>query len=113
MKSGKNKKPYVAESSGNVFADLALPDAKELQAKVRLVVAINEIIRSHEISHAVAASWLKIKQPKISALSNYWIEGFSLERLMHFLTALDRDVEILIRRKPKSGKSGRIFVTAA
>lgn len=96
-----------------MFADLRLPNAEELQTKVRLAVAINEIIRGQGLSQTAAARRLKINQPKISALSNYRLEGFSVERLMNFLTALDRDIEIVIRRKPKSGKSGRILVVAA
>ncbi len=52
-------------------------------------------------------------QPKISALSNYRLDGFSVERLMNFLTALDRDVEIVVRKKPASRRSGKILVTAA
>jgi hypothetical protein len=51
--------------------------------------------------------------PWVRALSNYRLEGFSVERLMNFLTALDRDVHIVIRRKPRSGRTGRILVTAA
>jgi len=113
MKLRKDKHPHLTESSGNVFADLGLPDAEELQTKVRLAVAINEIIRGQGLSQIAAARRLKINQPKISALANYRIEGFSVERLMKFLTALDRDVEIVIRRKPKSGKSGRILIVAA
>jgi len=54
-----------------------------------------------------------VNQPKISALRNYQLEGFSVERLMNFFAALDRDVEILIRAKPRSRKAGRILVTAA
>jgi hypothetical protein len=50
---------------------------------------------------------------RISALANYRLEGFSVERLMHLLTALDRDVEIVIRPKPRSRKGARILVTAA
>jgi predicted XRE-type DNA-binding protein len=113
MANRKNEKTFVTRSSGNVFADLKLPNAEEEQTKVRLAVAINEILRDQHLSQAVAARRLKINQPKISALSNYRLEGFSVERLMNFLTALDRDVEIVIRRKPKSGKSGRILVVAA
>jgi len=51
--------------------------------------------------------------PWVRALSNYRLEGFSVERLKNFLTALDRDVHIVIRRKPRSGRTGRILVTAA
>jgi predicted XRE-type DNA-binding protein len=60
-----------------------------------------------------AARLLGISQPKISALSNYRLEGFSVERLMHFLTALDQDVEIVIRTKPDCHRGARIVVTAA
>jgi predicted XRE-type DNA-binding protein len=80
---------------------------------VRLAVAINQIVVAQELSQAAAARRLKINQPKISALANYRLEGFSVERLMHFLTALDRDVEIVIRPKPRSRKGARIVVTAA
>ena len=103
----------VTPSSGNVFADLRLPNAEEKQTKVRLAVAINQIIQDQKLSQGTAARRLKINQPKISALSNYRLEGFSVERLMNFLTALDRDVEIVIRRRPKSGRTGRILVIAA
>ena len=113
MSTKKNEKAFVTPSSGNVFADLRLPNTEEKQTKVRLAVAINEIVRDLHMSQEVAARRLKINQPKISALSNYRLEGFSVERLMNFLTALDRDVEIVIHRKPKSGKSGRILVVAA
>ena len=56
---------------------------------------------------------LGINQPKISALANYRLEGFSVERLMRFLNALGRDVEIVIRSKPRSRGAARIFVRAA
>jgi predicted XRE-type DNA-binding protein len=103
----------VTPSSGNIFTDLRLRNADEKQTKTRLAVAINQIIASQELSQAAAARRLKINQPKISALANYRLEGFSVERLMHFLTALDRDVEIVIRPKPRSRKEARILVSAA
>jgi predicted XRE-type DNA-binding protein len=113
MATKKWRKETVARSSGNVFADLRLPNAEEKQTKVRLAVAINRIIEDQRLTQGTAARRLKINQPKISALSNYRLEGFSVERLMNFLTALDQDVDIVIRRKPRSGRTGRILVTAA
>jgi predicted XRE-type DNA-binding protein len=113
MANTKNEKFSVTRSSGNVFADLRLPNAEEKQTKVRLAVAINQIVADQRMSQATTARRLKINQPKISALSNYRLEGFSVERLMNFLTALDRDVDIVIRRKPRSGRAGRIIVIAA
>lgn len=109
----KNGKRTVVRSSGNVFADLGLPNAEERKTKVRLAFEINQIIENRKLSQTEAARRLNINQPKISALSNYRIDGFSVERLMNFLTALDRDVDIIIRPKPKSKRAGRILVTAA
>jgi len=103
----------MTPSSGNVFADLGLPNAEEEQTKVRLAVSINRIIERLGLSQVAAARRLDVSQPKVSALSNYRLDGFSVERLIHFLNALDRDVEIVVRRKPRSRKAARILVTAA
>ena len=105
-------KEEVIPSSGNVFTDLGFRDAEERQTKVMLALAINEILQRRRVSQTEAGQQLGINQPKVSALLNLRLEGFSVERLMHFLTALDRDVEIVIRRKPRS-RAGRILVTAA
>jgi predicted XRE-type DNA-binding protein len=110
MAKRKNK-PQAAPSSGNVFADLGITNPEEKQTKVRLAVAINHIIQSRKLSQMAAAHRLNVNQPKVSALSNYQLDGFSVERLMNFVTALDRDVDIVIRRK--SQKNGRISVIAA
>lgn len=109
----RHSRPRVVPSSGNVFADLGLSNAQEKQTKVRLAAAINQIIEGRKLSQMSAARILKVNQPKISALANYQVDGFSVERLMNLLTALDRDVDIVIRPKPKSRKSGRIAVRAA
>jgi predicted XRE-type DNA-binding protein len=110
LANGKND-DSVVQSSGNVFADLGLRAADEKQTRVRLAVAINQIIQARHLSHIAAARLLDINQPKISALVSYRLEGFSVERLMHFLNALDRDVEIVIRKKPRSKRAARIVLT--
>ena len=102
----------VTVSSGNVFADLGLPDAEELDAKVRLGVAINNIVERDGLTQAAIATMLGINQPKVSALVNYKLEGFSVERLMRFLLKLGHDVEIVVKAKPKS-RAARIAVKAA
>ena len=107
------KSNSLVASSGNAFADLGLPAAEEKRTKVRLAVAINQIIHKRHLSQTGAADLLEINQPKVSALANYQLDGFSVERLLRFLNALGRDVEIVVRRKPKSRKSGKILVTAA
>ena len=103
----------IVRGSGNVFADLGLPDAKELQTKLRLAYAINEIVDSRRLTQAGAAELLGVPQPKVSSLKNYKLEGFSVERLMTFLTALDRDVEISIRKRASSRTPAKITVVAA
>jgi predicted XRE-type DNA-binding protein len=108
----KGRRPAVQVSSGNVFADLGIPDAEERQTKVHLAVAIQREIVARGYSQAQAAEILGINQPKVSALLKYRLEGFSVERLMHFLTAMGHDVEIVIRpRNPR--RPGRILVEAA
>ncbi len=103
----------VVRGSGNVFADLGLPEAKELHTKLRLAYAINEIVGHRRLTQAGAAELLGVPQPKISSLKNYKLEGFSIERLMTFLTSLDRDVEISIRKRTSSRTPAKITVVAA
>ena len=97
-----------------MFADLAIPDAVELDTKVRLAVAINAQISARRLSQIKVASLLGVSQLKISALKNFRLDGFSVARLMMFLTALGSDIEIRIRA-PKSRfvSPGRILVSAA
>ena len=103
----------ITRGTGNVFADLGFPDAAERQAKLRLAYTLNQVIEARKLSQADAVKLLRITQPKVSALRHYKLAGFSVERLMNLLTALDQDVEIVIRRKPRSRKAGRISVVAA
>ncbi len=103
----------IVRSSGNVFADLGLADAGERQTKVRLAIAINGVLQRRGLSQGKAAELLGINQPKVSALSKYRLEGFSVERLMRFLTSLNQDVEIIVRNRLRTRRPGRVFVTAA
>ena len=103
----------ITRGSGNVFADLGLPDAEERQTKLRLAYALNTIMDAQRLTQAAAAARLGLNQPKVSALRNYKLEGFSVERLMTLLNALDRDIEIVIRKKPRSRAAARISVVAA
>jgi predicted XRE-type DNA-binding protein len=108
----KNEAEEIIHGTTNVFADLGYKDAEERQTKLRLAYAINRILAQRKLNQSAAAGILGVNQPKISALLRYKLEGFSVERLMIFLTALDRDVEISIRQKPRSRPTGRISVVA-
>ena len=87
-----------------MFADLGFPDAEERQTKLRLAYALNTILDEQHLAQAAAATRLGLNQPKVSALRNYKLEGFSVERLMTLLNALDQDVEIVIRAKPRRAR---------
>ena len=108
----KEKGRDITRGSGNVFADLGLPDAEERQTKLRLAYALNTILDEQHLAQAAASARLGLNQPKVSALRNYKLEGFSVERLMTLLNALDQDVEIVIRAKPRSRAAARISVVA-
>jgi predicted XRE-type DNA-binding protein len=81
-----------------VFADLGFTDGAERQAKLRLAYALNHLVEARNLSQAHAARVLRLTQPKVSALRHYKLSGFSIERLMNLLTALDQDVEIVTLR---------------
>ena len=103
----------VYHSSGNVFADLELPDAEEMQAKAELARQILSIITKRHLTQAMAAEILGIDQPKVSALMRGRLRGFSMERLFHFLNALGRDVQIVVKAKPRSRQQAHLRVAAA
>jgi predicted XRE-type DNA-binding protein len=101
------------ESSGNVFADLGLPNPEERKTKVWLSVIINRILEERKLTQAQAATLLGITQPKVSALCNFKLEGFSVARLMEFATALDYDVVIELRPRDANGAAARVVVAVA
>src|SRR5271167_2174451 len=91
----------VIPSSGNVFADLGLPDAAQLDTKARLGAAICQIVDRRKLTQLEVSEKLGVNQPKVSALLNYKLEGFSVERLMNFLVRLGHDVEIVVKDRPR------------
>jgi predicted XRE-type DNA-binding protein len=103
----------IERSSGNVFADLLLDDAGELESKARLAHRIAEIIRGRRLTQAQAAKVLGATQPIVSKLVNGQLHGFSIERLVRFLNALDRDVEIVVRRRSRRSGKGKTTVRVA
>ena len=103
----------VQVSSGNVFADLGLENSDELLIKAELARKISSIITKQHITQAEAAELLGIDQPKISALINGKLSGFSTVRLFRFLNALGRDVEIVVKAKSKSRSQAQTRVVAS
>jgi predicted XRE-type DNA-binding protein len=93
----KRKTLEMEPGSGNVFADLGLPDAGEHLIKAGLVVKIDRTIRQRHLTQAAAAQLMGIDQPKVSAMLAGQFRGYSVERLMRFLVALGHDVEIVVK----------------
>lgn len=104
----KRKTLEQEPSTGNVFADLGMPDAAEHLVKAGLVVRIARVIRRRKLSQSAAAEIMGIDQPKVSAILAGQFRGYSVERLMRFLVALGHDVEIVV--KPKKSGTGELRV---
>jgi predicted XRE-type DNA-binding protein len=81
----------VTRGTGNVFADLGLPDANERQSKLRLAYTLNQVLDERKLSQADAAVVLGVTARKVSALRHYRLTGFSVEQLMNLLTPIDED----------------------
>jgi len=90
--------PISTPGSGNVFADLGLPDPEQDMARANLVHAIGDILRARGLSQSEAAAVLGVDQAKVSALLRGRISGFSTDRLMRFLTRLGHNVTIIVER---------------
>jgi len=100
---------YTA-SSGNVFADLKLPQPNDLMAKAELAAKVIAEIRRRQLTQSQAAEILGIDQPKVSALKQGKLSGFSIERLMRFLLLLGQDIEISVKGRSKPGSAARLRV---
>lgn len=112
MAKSRSRRIPIEVGSGSAFADLGFRDAEERTTKVALAVEILRILEERGLTQLAAAKLVGVSQPKVSALTNYRLEGFSVERLMTFLTALGRDVDITIRPRRSARTPGRIQVAA-
>lgn len=101
----------IQAGSNNIFADLGLENPDELLVKAELARKISDIITGQEMTQSEAAAILGIDQPKVSALINGKLSGFSTARLFRFLNALGRDVEIVV--KPKTFPKAQTRVVAS
>ena len=100
----------VDAGTGDVFRDLGYTDAGERKLRVQLAMRVNDLIKESSLTQVKAAALFGIPQPHISELKNYKLNRFSSERLMHFMTLLNRDVEIVIRPRDTSHTTGQVSV---
>jgi predicted XRE-type DNA-binding protein len=110
-----SKTPLPAHEigSGNIFADLGLRNADEHQLRAALVVQLHRLINERKLTQIAAAKRLGVKQPDLSNLLRGHLRGYSVERLMRMLTALDQDIEIVVKPLQQPGRQGRIILVPA
>ncbi len=94
MKAAAEK---IEMGTGNVFANLGFSDPDERRLRVQLATRLNDLLQAEGLTQAAAAKRLGVAQPHVSELKNYKLSRFSSERLLHYITLLNRDVEIFIR----------------
>ncbi len=115
MKAKANKRTRkvarVIEGSGNIFADLGLPNPEQELLKAQLTVQIHTILKDSGMTQTEIAKLLGVRQPQVSLLMRNRAGSFSVGRLMEFLTALRQDVEITVR--PTRKEHGALSVVLA
>jgi predicted XRE-type DNA-binding protein len=107
----RNRVARVTEGSGNVFADLGLPNAEQELLKAQLTLQICTILKDSGMTQVEIAKNLGVQQPQVSLLMRNRAGNFSVGRLMEFLTALRQDVEITVR--PTRKEHGALSVVSA
>ncbi|MGD9631652.1 MAG: helix-turn-helix domain-containing protein [Hyphomicrobium sp.] len=104
----KKARSEVHETKGNIFADLGLPDAETHFLKAQIVAELFRLTHGSKLTQAKAGALMGISQPEVSRLFKGHFREYSVERLMEFLTAFDRDVEIVTKLRKRSSKRGQI-----
>ena len=95
-------KQNVEISSGNIFADIGLPNPEEHLLKAQLVVKITGLMKQRRLKQREAAELFSMTQPDVSKMLRGHFHQFSVERLMRFLVALDQNVEIVVRPRRRA-----------
>ena len=107
----KKSQPKVEVGSGNIFADLGLPDADDMLLKSTIVIELRRLIQERKLTQTAAAKLIGIGQADLSKILRGHFRGYSEARLLRMLTAFDQDVEITTRPHRKRGAAGRIIFT--
>ena len=102
-----------SESSGNVFADLDLPDAEERLLKSQIALQIRLLVEQKGWTQTQVAERVGLDQPKVSALFRGRLAGFSLDRLFRILNRLGRSVEVRISAEEFAPEDTRMRVRVA
>jgi predicted XRE-type DNA-binding protein len=103
----------IEESCGNVYADLKAPEADAMYVKAQLASKIGDIIRHRHLTQQQAAEILGMPQPKLSGLLRGQFRGISEAKMMECLNRLGRNIEIVVRKAPRSHPQGQTHVVFA
>lgn len=98
----------VHEGDPNIFAELGLPDTDSHFLKAQIVAELYRLSSEQKLTQVKAGAVMSISQPEVSRLFKGNFREYSVERLMGFLTAFDRDVEIVARPRRHDGGRGHI-----
>jgi len=104
------KKKDVFVGTGNVFADIGLPNADEHLIKAQLVYKIDRLMKARKLRQVDAAKLFGVKQPDVSNMLRGDFRQFSVERLLRFLVALGQDVEIVVKPSRRPRRSAQLRV---
>lgn len=110
MKKGKTQKEEIEDTrveidSGSIYANLGLKNYEEMETKSNLVMEISKAIKNRKLTQSQAAEMFGISQPKLSELLSGHFRGYSVERLIHFLNEIGKDVDIVVKSKPRNRKA--------
>ena len=105
------KRATVTKGSGNIFRDLGFSEERsaELILKSSLLQALQDTIKEQGWKQVESATRLGIDQAKVSKLLAGQLAGFSVERLVHYLSVLGQDVEVTVRRAPRGQRYGTVL----
>jgi predicted XRE-type DNA-binding protein len=103
----------IEKGSGNVYQDLGMVDAAEMQVKAILAAKIGEIIRHRHLTQVQASEILGIPQPKLSGMLRGQFRGISEAKMLECMNRLGRDVEIVVRKPSRTRATGRTSVVFA
>jgi predicted XRE-type DNA-binding protein len=106
------RKIEIHEGSGNVFADLGLPNSEQRMLKASVVAELFRLIKDRGLTQVKAARLVGISQPDLSHLLRGDFDDYSAERLIKMLTAFEQDIEIVMKPYRRAGKPGRITFKA-
>ena len=85
------------QSSGNVFADLGLADAREFSVKAQLVLNLKRLMKLHGLTQKEVARRTGSDQSTISKVLRGRLDQVTADRLLVWLTRLDQEVMITVR----------------